>query len=124
MKNSGKDVNFLSIGYWRIYLRSILSANAGDGSPASGAGEAACGRTEPATGEDSRTLSGPGIGRSIAIEDPGAREEDRAADSKARGAVTRADQSETCAQQGTGRGAYHVHERPDVHLAASRLRDR
>jgi len=40
----------------------FFSANAGDGSPASGAGEAACGRTKSAAGKDSRTLSGPGIG--------------------------------------------------------------
>lgn len=55
-----------------LIIRSIRLANAGDGSPTSGAGEAARGRTEPVAGEDSRTLSGPGVGRGVAVEDPGA----------------------------------------------------
>lgn len=51
---------------------TICLANARDGSPTSGAGEAARGCTEPAAGEDSRTLSGPGVGGGVAVEDPGA----------------------------------------------------
>lgn len=74
-----------------IIIRPICPANAGDGSPAGGSGKAACGSTEPVAGEDSRTLSGPGVGRGVAVEDPGAREEDRAADGEARGAVPGAD---------------------------------